>query len=104
GARFFVEALGRYYLSGDRPVGPLPIERDFLSPNDLAQAMAVRNTTTSPVATIVGDPKAAIETVERFEEIGVDELIWVRQRGTVPNELIHQSIKTFADHVIPHFK
>lgn len=104
GARFFMEALQRYYLAGDRPTGVLTIERDFLAPADLQSAMANRNGPGAPVATIVGDPKCAIETIERFEEIGVDELILVMQMGTVPDELVRESIKTFAEDVIPHFR
>ena len=64
----------------------------------------MRNTTGSPVATVVGDPASAIETIERFADIGVDELILVMQMGTVPHELIMKSIKTFADKVMPEFK
>lgn len=104
GARFFLDALQRYYLGGDRPTGVLPIERDFLKEGDLARAMAQRNGPGAPVATIVGDPKCAIETIERFADIGVDELILVMQMGTVPDELVRESIKTFADEVFPHFK
>ncbi len=36
-------------------------------------------------------------------EIGVDELILVMQMGTVPHELIMESIRTFAEQVMPHF-
>src|SRR5689334_8288492 len=36
GARFFGETLSRYYLGGERPVGRLPVNRDFLSDSDLA--------------------------------------------------------------------
>ena len=44
GARFFLESLSRYYLSGTRPIGRLDVPRDFLSDSDLADAKAVRNT------------------------------------------------------------
>jgi hypothetical protein len=33
----------------------------------------------------------------------VDELILVMQMGTVPNEIVMESIRTFAAHVMPHF-
>jgi alkanesulfonate monooxygenase SsuD/methylene tetrahydromethanopterin reductase-like flavin-dependent oxidoreductase (luciferase family) len=104
GAKFFLEALQRYYLGGDRPTGVLPIDREFLRDDDLASAMAQRNAPGSHVATIVGDPSCAREVVERFVDIGVDELILVMQMGTVPHELIMESIRTFAEKVIPHFK
>jgi alkanesulfonate monooxygenase SsuD/methylene tetrahydromethanopterin reductase-like flavin-dependent oxidoreductase (luciferase family) len=103
GARFFLESLERYYLSGTRPTGKLDVKRDFLSDEDLEDAMALRNTSGSQVASMVGDPASARETVQRFVDIGVDELILVMQMGTVPHELIMQSLRTFGEKVMPHF-
>lgn len=103
GARFFLEALQRYYVAGDRPIGELPIDRGFLSDADLDQAMELRNAEGSQVATIVGDPACARESVQRFVDIGVDELILVMQMGTVPHELVMESLRTFAEKVMPHF-
>jgi alkanesulfonate monooxygenase SsuD/methylene tetrahydromethanopterin reductase-like flavin-dependent oxidoreductase (luciferase family) len=101
GARFFSESLARYYLSGTRPVGRLDVPRDFLSDVELRDAMAARNR--GGVGVIVGDPVAASDTVSRFADVGVDELILVMQMGTVPHELVMRSIRTFAEKVIPHF-
>ena len=103
GARFFAESLARYYLSGTRPVGKLDVPRDFLSDSDLRAAMGARNGDAAGVGVVVGDPVAARETVSRFADIGVDELILVMQMGTVPHELVMKSIRTFAEKVIPHF-
>jgi alkanesulfonate monooxygenase SsuD/methylene tetrahydromethanopterin reductase-like flavin-dependent oxidoreductase (luciferase family) len=103
GARFFAESLAAYYLAGSRPTGRLPVSRDFLSDADLDDAMASRNQPGTQVAAIVGDAAAARETVARFVDIGVDELILVMQMGTVPHELIMASIKTFGEKVLPHF-
>jgi alkanesulfonate monooxygenase SsuD/methylene tetrahydromethanopterin reductase-like flavin-dependent oxidoreductase (luciferase family) len=103
GARFFLEALQRYYVATERPVGELPISRDFLSESELEEAMSLRNTEGSQVATIVGDPASARESVQRFVDVGVDELILVMQMGTVPHELIMESLRTFAEKVMPHF-
>lgn len=103
GARFFASALAAYYFSGRRPVGALDVPRDFLSERDIDDAMAVRNAPGSQVAAIVGDPVCAREAVQRFADIGVDELILVMQMGTVPHELIMQSLRTFAEKVMPHF-
>jgi hypothetical protein len=47
---------------------------------------------------------AARESVQRFVDAGVDELILVMQMGTVPQELILQSLRTFAEDVMPHFR
>jgi alkanesulfonate monooxygenase SsuD/methylene tetrahydromethanopterin reductase-like flavin-dependent oxidoreductase (luciferase family) len=103
GARFFLEALQRYYVAGDRPTGELPIDRELLRDDDLSAAMALRNTEGSQVATILGDPSAARESVQRFVDIGVDELILVMQMGTVPHALVMESLRTFAEKVMPHF-
>ena len=77
--------------------------RDFLTDNELADAMAQRNAVGSQVSNIVGDPVCARETVARLDEAGVDELILVMQMGTVPHELIVESIRTFGEKVLPHF-
>jgi alkanesulfonate monooxygenase SsuD/methylene tetrahydromethanopterin reductase-like flavin-dependent oxidoreductase (luciferase family) len=103
GARFFVESLGAYYFSGTRPTGRLDVPRDFLDPRDLDLAMRRRNTPGSAVSTIVGDPACARESVQRFVDAGVDELILVMQMGTVPHELVMESVRTFGEKVMPHF-
>jgi alkanesulfonate monooxygenase SsuD/methylene tetrahydromethanopterin reductase-like flavin-dependent oxidoreductase (luciferase family) len=103
GARFFAEAMAAYYMSGTRPTGRLDVPRDFFSDSALADAMAARNAPGSGVGAIVGDPASARETIERFVDIGVDELILVMQMGTVPHELIMESLRTFAEEVMPHF-
>ena len=103
GARFFAESMAKYYLSGTRPLGKLDVQRGFFSDGDLDDAMAARNQPGSQVGAIVGDPAAVRETVARFVDIGVDELILVMQMGTVPHDLILKSLRTFAEGVMPHF-
>jgi alkanesulfonate monooxygenase SsuD/methylene tetrahydromethanopterin reductase-like flavin-dependent oxidoreductase (luciferase family) len=103
GARFFSDALAQYYLSGSRPIGPLAVPRDFLPEEDLDAAMALRNAPGSQLALIVGDPSSARESVQRFVDIGVDELLLFMQSGGVPHELVMESIRTFAEEVMPHF-
>lgn len=103
GARFFTEALFRYYSGGDRPLGRLPIPREFMREADLASAMAVRNSPDDQMNVLCGDPAFACEYIERFIEIGVDELILIMQLGTVPHELIMESIRTFGEKVLPKF-
>lgn len=103
GARFFLNSMGRYYFSGERPLGELEIPRDDLSDSELDDVRAMRNAPGSPLATIIGDPVAARESVQRFVEVGVDELILVQQMGTVPHALVMESLRTFAEQVMPHF-
>ena len=103
GGRFFAECLGTYFFGGQRPVGPLDISRERLSPRALEQAMAGRNRPGSQLVAVNGDPVSARETVSRFQAAGVDELILVMQLGTVPQEIVLESLRTFAEEVMPHF-
>jgi alkanesulfonate monooxygenase SsuD/methylene tetrahydromethanopterin reductase-like flavin-dependent oxidoreductase (luciferase family) len=50
-----------------------------------------------------GKSACARESVQRFADVGVDELILVMQMGTVPHELIMESLRTLAEKVMPHF-
>jgi alkanesulfonate monooxygenase SsuD/methylene tetrahydromethanopterin reductase-like flavin-dependent oxidoreductase (luciferase family) len=103
GARFFAESMARYYFSGRRPQGHLDVPRDFLAPDDLEAARAARNAPGSQMAALVGDPASVRESLARWKDVGVDELILVMQMGTVPHELAMESIRTFAEDVMPHF-
>ena len=101
GSRFFGEGLATYFFSPHRVTGTLDIARDNLSTSELDTAMAARNTPGSQLTAIVGDPTAAKETVARFRATGVDELILVMQMGTVPQPIVLESLRTFAEHVMP---
>ncbi len=103
GARFFGEGLATYFFSPTRVVGTMDVARDDLSPGELDAAMAARHRPGSALTGIIGDPVAAREAVARFQKTGVDELILVMQMGTVPNEIVMESIRTFAEQVMPHF-
>ena len=103
GSRFFAEALATYFFMPSRIVGTLDIARDNLSSGELDTAMAARNRPNAPLTAIVGDPVAARETVARFQATGVDELILVMQMGTVPQAIVLESLRTFAEQVMPHF-
>jgi alkanesulfonate monooxygenase SsuD/methylene tetrahydromethanopterin reductase-like flavin-dependent oxidoreductase (luciferase family) len=103
GARFFAESLAVYYFGGRRPLGPLPVNRDFLDAEELEEAMAFRGSDDAPAMNVIGDPIHCKEIVARFAEAGVDELILVMQAGTVPHELVMESIRTFGEKVLPDF-
>jgi alkanesulfonate monooxygenase SsuD/methylene tetrahydromethanopterin reductase-like flavin-dependent oxidoreductase (luciferase family) len=103
GARFFGEALGTYFFSPGRVVGPLDIQREPLSAGQLADQMAKRSQPGLQMTGVIGDPAAARESVARFQAAGVDELILVMQMGTIPHEIVMESIRTFAESVMGHF-
>jgi alkanesulfonate monooxygenase SsuD/methylene tetrahydromethanopterin reductase-like flavin-dependent oxidoreductase (luciferase family) len=103
GARFFAESLARYYFTEARPLGSIDVPRDFLPEDELRAAMDFRGDPEAENAIVVGDPVRARQAVQRFAEAGVDELILVMQMGTVPQEVAMESIRTFAEQVMPAF-
>jgi len=50
-----------------------------------------------------GNPSDAIAYIERLIEAGADEIMFLLQMGTVPQEAILESIRQIGQHVIPHF-
>jgi alkanesulfonate monooxygenase SsuD/methylene tetrahydromethanopterin reductase-like flavin-dependent oxidoreductase (luciferase family) len=104
GSQFFLRTLAQYYGTDLRPTGPLRAQRELPSSSDVDHFRAHRNTPKSQLSSIIGDPVSARESVQRFVDAGVDELILVMQTGTQPHELIMESIRTVAEHVMPHFK
>jgi alkanesulfonate monooxygenase SsuD/methylene tetrahydromethanopterin reductase-like flavin-dependent oxidoreductase (luciferase family) len=103
GARFFQEALATYFFSRERITSAIEISRDPLSRAELDKAMASRSGPGSTLTTVIGDPQAARESVSRFQAAGVDELILVMDLGTVPHAIVSESLRIFAEKVMPHF-
>ncbi len=103
GARFFSEGLGTYFFSPTRVVGELDINRNLLTASELDDAMASRTRPGAQLVSVIGDPAAARASVARFAAAGVDELILVMQMGTVPQEIVMRSLRTFAEQVMPAF-
>ncbi len=104
GAQFFLRSMMNYYGTEVRPLGRLKAPRGLPADAHLNAFMVARNTPESQLSTVIGDPACARESVQRFVDAGVDELIMVMQTGTVPHELILESIRTTAEKVIPYFR
>lgn len=102
GARYFQESLATYFFSPTRVVGDLDIERGALSPRQLAAQMTARDG--GQLNSVIGNPAEAKRSVARFAEAGVDELILVMQMGTVPDDVVRESMRVFAEQVMPNFR
>jgi alkanesulfonate monooxygenase SsuD/methylene tetrahydromethanopterin reductase-like flavin-dependent oxidoreductase (luciferase family) len=102
GATFFMQAMLHYY-GHDRPVGRVAASRDCLPDDQIRAFRQRRNTPRSQLSSVIGDPAAARESVQRFVDVGVDEIILVMQTGTTPHELTMESIRTFGEDVMPFF-
>ena len=103
GAQFFLRSMMSYFGIERRPLGRLDVPRETPPPEQARKYMKTRNTSGSQLSAIIGDPVAARETVSRFRDAGVDELILVMQVGTQPAELVLESIQTFGEKVLPYF-
>jgi alkanesulfonate monooxygenase SsuD/methylene tetrahydromethanopterin reductase-like flavin-dependent oxidoreductase (luciferase family) len=103
GARFFQESLATYFFSRERITGPIDVSRGPLSEEELRKSMSARNAPGTSLTHIIGDPCAAIEAVGRFHKAGVDELILVMAMGTIPHQIVMQSMRIFAEKVMPGF-
>lgn len=102
GAMYFTQAMIHYY-GKERPVGRTGVSTEPLPNAYLERFKQFRNTPRSQLSSIIGDPCAARESVQRFIDAGVDELILVMQTGTTPHEITMESIRTFAEEVMPTF-
>lgn len=102
GANFFMQSMLHYY-GPNRPVGPVVANRECVPDDQVATFRQRRNTPRSQLSSVIGDPCAARESVQRFVDVGADELILVMQTGTTSHALTMESMRTFAEHVMPHF-
>jgi alkanesulfonate monooxygenase SsuD/methylene tetrahydromethanopterin reductase-like flavin-dependent oxidoreductase (luciferase family) len=103
GSKFFTRSLGNYYWTDERHLGPVRAPRDMPTDKEVELFKKHRNAPGSQLSAVIGDPVSARETIQRFVDVGADELIFVIQSGTVPHELIMESIQTIGEEVIPYF-
>lgn len=55
-------------------------------------------------AVCLGSPDTCIETIKKWEELGIDQIMCLMQGGRIPHDAIMQSIRLFGEQVIPHFR
>ncbi len=104
GSKYFTRAMANYYWTDKRHIGPVRAPTQGTSEMEVELFKKHRNTSGSQLSVVFGDPASARETIQRFVDVGVDELTFVIQSGTIPHEIIMESIKTIGEEVIPYFK
>jgi len=94
GFHFFGYALAHYYITGTHVPGRFNIWEDFKQkgPN-----------IGGPTGGI-GNPDEVRANLEKFEDMGVDQVIFIQQAGRNKHEHICESLELFADRVLPAFK
>ena len=51
----------------------------------------------------IGNPDDCIEYIEKYEAMGVDEMMPLFQVGPVTHEEVMESLRLFGKYVVPHF-
>ncbi len=118
GANFFGYSLGHFYIFGDHMPATTDVWQEFIAKRgergyspDLDAALEqerlgakVAAGETSFLRGATGTPDQIREYLERYEEAGVDQVIFVMQAGKNRHEDICESIELFGKTVLPAFK
>jgi alkanesulfonate monooxygenase SsuD/methylene tetrahydromethanopterin reductase-like flavin-dependent oxidoreductase (luciferase family) len=96
GFRFFGYSLGYYAIFGDYRPGVTNLWERFLEVKDSLPDNAGRGG--------IGTPEQVAAHLRRYEEAGIDQVIFVQQSGRNRHEDICASLETFGAHVLPAFQ
>ena len=96
GFRFFGYALGHHYIFGEHVPGRTSIWANYEQARDLLPA--------PPGAGGIGTPDDIASNMRRFEEAGVDQVVFLQQGGRNEHAHICASLELFAACVMPAFK
>ena len=120
GGNFFGYSLGHYYVFGTHQPGVTDVWREYqrrrgdhgFSPDAVREAAAHEDRLGAKVVRegiaglrgATGTPEQIREYLRRFEECGVDQVIFVSQAGKNRHEHIMESLELFGTQVLPEFK
>ncbi|HUI24831.1 MAG TPA: LLM class flavin-dependent oxidoreductase [Candidatus Kryptonia bacterium] len=96
GFRFFGYALSHYYITGTHVPGRFNVWDDF-------KRASQPDTWGGPTGAI-GNPDEVRANMERYENIGVDQVIFIQQGGNNRHEHICEALELFNRRVQPGFK
>jgi alkanesulfonate monooxygenase SsuD/methylene tetrahydromethanopterin reductase-like flavin-dependent oxidoreductase (luciferase family) len=117
GANFFGYSLGHYYIFGDHRPGVTDVWQQYqerrdevgYSPEVAAAVEAERlgaKATQNGVSGLrgaVGSPDQIREYLRRYEDAGIDQIIFVSQAGKNRHDDIMESLELFGKEVLPEF-
>ena len=118
GGNFFGYSLAHYYVFGDHRPGRTNVWEEFQNKRaergyDPEVAVALEQETlgakvaageTEGLRGAIGTPGQLREFLRRYEEVGVDQIIFVMQAGRNRHEHIMESLELFGAEVLPEFK
>jgi alkanesulfonate monooxygenase SsuD/methylene tetrahydromethanopterin reductase-like flavin-dependent oxidoreductase (luciferase family) len=118
GANFFGYSLGHFYVFGTHEPGRTNVWEEYLArrsavgydPEAAARALEeerlgakLASGDTTGLRGAIGTPEQVREYLRRYEEAGVDQVIFVLQAGRNRHEHIMDSIEMFGREVLPEF-
>lgn len=96
GFNFFGYSLGHHYVYGHHVPGVTNIWERFKEAEDKIPQVA------SSIG--IGSIEEVIEGIRRYRDGGIDQMILLQQSGRTEHSDIMDSIRMFAEHVMPEFK
>jgi alkanesulfonate monooxygenase SsuD/methylene tetrahydromethanopterin reductase-like flavin-dependent oxidoreductase (luciferase family) len=97
GLNFFSYALGHHYFFGQHEVGKTNIWNNFKSNKFQMPGMGGE-------AACVGRPDKIRAKLREYEDVGVDQVVFISQAGNNQHEDICSSLNLFGREVLPEFK
>jgi alkanesulfonate monooxygenase SsuD/methylene tetrahydromethanopterin reductase-like flavin-dependent oxidoreductase (luciferase family) len=118
GANFFGYSLAHFYIFGKHAPGRTDVWQEFqeqrekkgyspevavaLEQERLGAKIAAGDT--EGLRGAVGTPKQVREFLRRYEDVGVDQIIFIMQAGRNQHEHIMESLELFGKEIMPEFK
>jgi alkanesulfonate monooxygenase SsuD/methylene tetrahydromethanopterin reductase-like flavin-dependent oxidoreductase (luciferase family) len=96
GLRFFGYALGHHYAFGRHEPAKTNIWQNFKS--NQMQMPGIGETA------CIGTPDQIRDRLREYEEVGVDQVVFISQAGNNKHEDICSSLNLFGENVLPEFK
>jgi alkanesulfonate monooxygenase SsuD/methylene tetrahydromethanopterin reductase-like flavin-dependent oxidoreductase (luciferase family) len=116
GAHFFGYSLGHYYGLGEHRAGVTDVWKAFeaqresagfarhiVQPDDAPLGVRLLQEGTGSLRGAIGTPAQVSDLVRRYEQAGVDQVIFILQAGRNSHEHICESLELFAAEVMPAF-
>ena len=116
GAHFFGYSLAHYYVFGDHRPGITNVWDEFQAKRaEYGFAREIINADDGPLGVkilqqglgslrgAIGTPDQVVDLVQRYEDAGVDQVIFVSRPGTNKHEHICESLELFGKKVLPQF-
>ena len=113
GAEYVAEQITQIRIRNQRDWGEVPASQvppEYLYHFNRAQHDPVMRPDATPESVLetggycLGNPDACIEFAERFEALGIEELMLAFEVGKITHQDVMNSLSLFGKYVIPHFR